>query len=304
MPGEQFIYRGGYERVGIIIHIVTIIPAIFLVIFQFVPIIRHKAILFHRINGYLVIILLLVSLASAFMLIRHAVGGGVDVQMWIGVVGSIVFIAVVLAYINIKRLQIDQHRAWMLRTWAWAASIISLRLIMLAANQVITNWYVYWVPIRCEEIWYMYHFFAGVPDSHNPTRLIYPQCTGPTSQVYVSIPTTPQGGASAGPENSAALFRTTFGPSGWLAIVIHVVLLELYLALTPAESARLRMVSYDRQVKAGFKHPAKGAGLTATRLGDAPAGWNSPLLGGEKDSNGTVSDEDMIKPRHLDRPNV
>lgn len=30
----------------------------------------------------------------------------------------------VLAYYNIKVLQIDQHRAWMLRAWTYAASII------------------------------------------------------------------------------------------------------------------------------------------------------------------------------------
>lgn len=262
--------------------------------------------LFHRLNGYLVITLLIVALASAFMLIRHSLGGEINFQMWIGVVGSMVFIATVLAYINIKRLQIDQHRAWMLRAWTWAASIISLRLIQLAANKVIQNWYIYYISIRCSELWYMYTFFAGVPDSRNPVRQLYPQCTGPNSQVYVTVPT--QGGNRQNPENIAALGRATFGPAGWLAIIIHAILLELYLALTPAESARLRDVSYDKQVKAGFRHPEKGAGLTATRLGDAPPGWNSPLIPQieKKNSSATGSDEEHMYPSRIvgERSNV
>jgi uncharacterized membrane protein len=276
-------------------HIATILPAVFLVCFQFVPVIRYKAILFHRMNGYVIIILLLLANASAFMMMRHAVGGETQTQTWIGVLGVMTTVGIFLAWINIKRLQIDQHRAWMLRTWAWAGSIISLRLVMLAANKVVTNWYTYWIAIRCSEIFYMYTYYAGVPDSHNPTSLLYPQCTGPNSAAYVAIPTTPSNPARAGPENSAALFRSTFGLSGWIALVIHAILVELYLGLTPAESARLRQVSYERQLKAGFRHPEKGA-LTAARLGDAPPEWNSPLtLPGAEKHAGDSSDDDAAR---------
>ena len=60
----------------------------------------------------------------------------------------------------------------------------------------------------------------------------------------------------------------------WLALFLHVVGVELYLNLTPAESARLRMVSYEKQLKAGFKHPGS-AGLTADRWGGAPTWYPS-----------------------------
>ena len=40
------------------------------------------------------------------------------------------------------------------------------------------------------------------------------------------------------------------------------------LHLTPRETERLRQVSYERQVKAGFKRPGR-AGLTVDRFGDA-----------------------------------
>ena len=38
--------------------------------------------------------------------------------------------------------------------------------------------------------------------------------------------------------------------------------------MTPAESDRLRQVSYERQLERGFKNPG-AAGLTAERFGDA-----------------------------------
>jgi hypothetical protein len=117
-PGECFYYRRDFrDKVGIILHLACILPAGFLVCFQFVPIIRHKAILFHRINGYIVILLSLVATAGALMIGRHSFGGDMATQMLLGLL-SIMFVgAMVLAYINIKRLQIEQHRAWMLRAW-------------------------------------------------------------------------------------------------------------------------------------------------------------------------------------------
>lgn len=63
-PGECLSYKGHY-KFGIIMHLVTIIPAGFLVLFQFVPAIRHHYILFHRINGYIVVLLVLFSNAGA-----------------------------------------------------------------------------------------------------------------------------------------------------------------------------------------------------------------------------------------------
>lgn len=92
-------------------------PAAFLATLQFVPAIRHKIILFHRINGYIIILLVLVANAGALMIARHAFGGGMDVQAAVGVLAILTTGSLVLAFVNIKRLQIEQHRAWMLRAW-------------------------------------------------------------------------------------------------------------------------------------------------------------------------------------------
>lgn len=75
-PGECYYYLN-FDRyyVGIRIHLFGIIIASFLVLFQFVPAIRHKVKLFHRINGYIVVLLVLVSHAGALMIAKVAFGG-------------------------------------------------------------------------------------------------------------------------------------------------------------------------------------------------------------------------------------
>lgn len=117
-PGECYWYENFTRyKVGILLHLAGILPATILVVFQFTPFIRHRFIILHRIGGYAAILLYIVSLVGALMIARHAFGGGLEVQVWVWFVGIGVLVCFVLAYINIKRLQIEQHRAWMLRGW-------------------------------------------------------------------------------------------------------------------------------------------------------------------------------------------
>ena len=63
-PGECFHWTRGYTRIGIMIHLFCIVPAGLLACFQFVPVIRHKAIIVHRVNGYIVLLLTLVAIVG------------------------------------------------------------------------------------------------------------------------------------------------------------------------------------------------------------------------------------------------
>jgi uncharacterized membrane protein len=120
-PGECYYYQGGHYKVGIQMHLVTILPAAFLVCFQFTPAIRHRFRFFHRVNGYIVIILSQFSTAGALMIVRRAFGGTLSTQTAVGMLAFLSTTGSALAYINIKRLQIDQHRAWMIRTWVYVS---------------------------------------------------------------------------------------------------------------------------------------------------------------------------------------
>lgn len=123
-PGECYYYMNFDQyKIGILLHLCGILPAGILVVLQFTPAIRHRAILFHRINGYIVLLLFFVSLAGALMIARRAFGGGLDIQAGIGALAILTTGSFVISYTNIKKLQIEQHRAWMLRGWFYVSHL-------------------------------------------------------------------------------------------------------------------------------------------------------------------------------------
>lgn len=268
------------KRVGIIMHLASILPAGILVVFQFTPVIRHKFILIHRVNGYVVIILFFISVAGTFMMFPSLINYRPDVQIGLGVLGVGCSITITMAWINIRRLQIEQHRAWMLRTWVYAGSIISLRLIMIAARTVINRYFPdrHFATFSCGQIFDMYTI-QGVPDDNNPTPLIYPECTPAGLEFFDrSLRAIVRASSNSyivqgqvvqpGPEGMAAFSDVTFGMATWLALVLHVVGVELYLRLTPKEAERLRQVSYKKQLAAGMRNPGS-SGLVVQNWGDA-----------------------------------
>ncbi|THY71254.1 hypothetical protein D6C94_07795 [Aureobasidium pullulans] len=249
------------KMVGMKLHLYTIIPAALLVCFQFVPVIRHKIILFHRMNGYAVVVISLISNAGTIIITRHAFGGDFSTQTWTGAMVILTTIGYIMAWVNIKLLQIDQHRAWMMRTWAWFATIITIRIIMIISAQIISmnrNWYT---TRPCAQI----EFALG----RNDTLAAYPGCAdyfngkSPDLPVVVTVDFSSDNAM----ELSAAL-AIPFGTAGWLALLLHTIAIEVYLRLTPKESNRLRQVSYERQLERGSSRPGY-AGLVPERFGDA-----------------------------------
>lgn len=172
---------------------------------QFVPIIRYKALVFHRTNGHTVILLLILSNIGALMIARHSVGGEFETQVLVGLLAILSTLGIFLALYNIKRLQIDQHRSWMLRTWFCAASIIRLRLILFLSSSVLTHIGGYHRAMSCYEI-------AFILDDPSQFQSSYPQCFTANGTVdgYIALPAAlSANGAQAG--NSLDM---TFGTAG------------------------------------------------------------------------------------------
>ncbi|KAH6849622.1 hypothetical protein B0I37DRAFT_338784 [Chaetomium sp. MPI-CAGE-AT-0009] len=267
VAGECWYYRNGarHETVGMIMHLVTVIPASILVVFQFIPVIRHKLILLHRINGYLVIFLSLAGTAGALMITRHAFGGGLDTQTGLGLMSIMFVSSMVMAYINIKRLQIEEHRAWMLRAWCYAGAIVTVRFITSTAGVIISNTGGYYAARPCGQVDYM------LGGNKTATLSYFPDCaayySGENLEQYTLVQANMDGDSDA---NTAAALGLAFSTAVWLALALHAIGVEIYLRLTPAEHERLKKVSYQRQCEAGMKNPGR-AGLTANRLGDADA---------------------------------
>jgi hypothetical protein len=260
-PGEWYYLQSGHYRVGITLHLSTILPAGLLMIWQFVPVIRQRFPLFHRINGYLVMILVFFGNMGALMIARRAFGGGLDIQAAIGSLVILSTSSICLAYYNIKRLQIDQHRAWTLRAMFYVGTIITARVIQLIAALIITRIKDYYQIQTCGEV-------ASDYETIPPPRIaaMYHQCLNATAGTNIVVNAT----FSGRPEQVGASLGVGFGMALWMAILLHIVGVEIYLNLTPVEGHRLRNVSYERQLEAGYACPGS-AGLTTDRWGDAPA---------------------------------
>lgn len=170
-PGEWYWYRAGIYRVAILMHLASVLPGGILLICQFIPLIRKKAILFHRINGYLVILLLLLGCISGLILCRRSFGGHISTQAATGMLAIIVIGSFGMALYNIKRLQIDQHRAWMLRAAFYCGVIITIRLISFLGAVIIPMMGKYYGTMSCDQL--------STLVGHGAFESSYPQCFTP-----------------------------------------------------------------------------------------------------------------------------
>ncbi|EEP82767.1 predicted protein [Uncinocarpus reesii 1704] len=272
VPGEWYYAHAGRDRVGIFLHLGTILPCAILVVFQFVPRIRQRCVIFHRTNGYIVIFLLLASNAGALMIMDHAFGGGMDVQTWVVTLVVACTLSVGMAWWNIRRLQIEQHRAWMLRTMFYMGCIITTRLILVILAVAVTRSssprYGVW---PCGKIRFTYQQQHVSDDVDALLKQRYPDCAF-TTAANLSSTFTPISASlfAEDPARNGVAFNLSFGAAAWVAFFLHLVGVEVYLRLTPREAERLRMVSYERQFAAGYKNPGS-AGLVVERWGDAKA---------------------------------
>lgn len=264
----MYYFHGGHYKAGMIMHLAGVIPAGLLMVLQFTPVLRHRYITLHRINGYLVIALLFVgNLGAALALGHNDSGTRVATQSVEVLLVIMTTIGMGMAYYNIKRLQIDQHRAWMLRTMFWFGAVVTTRIVLhigILIMPKVGNYYTVW---SCDVLDYMYSSsgFPGILEKK------WPQCLQPNGtldgQVVVKAAWNLQE-----PEMAVTDFNILFGPALWISLALNAIGIEIYLALTPQEARRLRQVSFERALAAGMKNPGN-TGTTAQKWGDAEA-WS------------------------------
>jgi hypothetical protein len=168
-PGEWYWFRQGLYRTGITMHLWSVLrkylfirrhhyysriayfhqkdsylicsqAAGALMPLQFLPIMRRRYITFHKLNGRLLLILLMVGnickLATlsnlkiclildtaALMIADRAFGGTLATQFAVLDLAISTTVSTTKGYLAIRNLRIDQHRSWMLRTWAYASAV-------------------------------------------------------------------------------------------------------------------------------------------------------------------------------------
>jgi uncharacterized membrane protein len=272
-PGEWYWYHKGRERIGISVHLGAILPCGALTVLQFVPAIRQRMPTFHRINGRIILMLLLVANVGALMIARHAFGGTIETQTGTGFLVIITTIGGALAWYNIKRLQLDQHRAWMLRTMFYMGSIITMRMILVSGALIISQIDEYRNIWSCEQIEWTWNFLQAGDYLQS-----YPQCANQSGLSTGYVPVLANIANVKDPAQLGTSLQIPFGMAIWLAIIVHVIGVEIYLHLTPREALRLRIESYKRQKGAGYENPGS-ASLVPEKFGDAdpwvvPGRWD------------------------------
>ena len=144
----------------------------------------------------------------------------------------------------------------------YLGTIITTRLIMILSALTISTIGSYSAIQTCGAVNYTLN------PSGRTAAMLYPQCGFPNSTDDTEVIVRANMKQPLGPHSVGAALELSFGMGLWLAIILHLVGVEIYLALTPREGERLRNISYERQLEAGFSNPGS-SGLTSDRWGDA-----------------------------------
>ncbi|QRV89374.1 hypothetical protein RhiJN_17392 [Ceratobasidium sp. AG-Ba] len=195
---------------------------------------------FHRNAGKVINILTFISTLSAWGVAYVSFGGDMSIQGGSYALGIMTLWSTVKSWTAIRRLQIDEHRTWVIRSWSYQMSVITLRVLAVSLAIIISIVGGFYHSMPCKEV----EFILNDKDLY---ALEYPQCQAdwngsPVTHVAVLADVT---------ENDdlrrTAAFRAVFGLSTWAGFWIHAVVCEYYLFLTKDESDRLKMVSEKRQ---------------------------------------------------------
>ncbi|KAG9236432.1 hypothetical protein BJ875DRAFT_227373 [Amylocarpus encephaloides] len=253
--------KGGLMRVAQQVHLWCVIPAGILLPLQFMPIMRRKYMTLHKYSGRALFICLMIGNITAFKLAPGAFGGSIETQSFSALMGFANSFAMYKAWSGIRDLRIDVHRVWVIRTWTFACSILSLRVLMVPMIIGIMTFSKekYHVPMSCAKIEYIYanpsYYSTHIPSS-NMTHVWarYPTCAklsaADAQDTWVAVTATMD---ETTPERAAALMGLVFGTAGWVGFFINVFGCEIYLARTRGEDERLKKVSAVRRRAAGLE---------------------------------------------------
>ncbi|CUA69399.1 hypothetical protein RSOLAG22IIIB_03924 [Rhizoctonia solani] len=233
VAGEWYWYRQALYKPNIFMHIYMSIVGGTLASLQFIPIIRRKKIIIHRINGWIVFLTLGVGSVAGSIVARRAFGGDLNSETAYYTLGFMIGPSAMLGVFFARfRVNVALHREWMLRTVSYSASVITARFITIMARAIISAIGTYYAMWRCDEIAFLLKDPELIQES-------FPICVNATRPKRTFVPV--HASIHQDPINFGSTYRITFGMTLWLAILIHLAGTELYINLTK---------SYARPVQA------------------------------------------------------
>ena len=178
-----------------------------LALLQFIPVLQGKTI--HRYNGYLVLSLALAGIPSIAIITPGAAGGEISTHFSCLLLTSLVVFSGYKAWAAIRGKRRKEHRRWALRWMAHMTSIISIRPLMglfLLWMTYAGNYHNLWL---CEEL---------------------EAIRGGAVEECVDGRAVVRAGFDGGEEGVASGYRSSFGSCVILALFLHVVAAEVWIA--------------------------------------------------------------------------
>ena len=183
----------GNHRAITLLHVVPGGLFLLLAPLQFVPAIRNRYLRAHRRLGRVLIIAALISGAAGLFFGFYRPIGGVREAVGIALFGVFLFVSAIRGYFAIRKGQVDVHREWMIRAFATALAISTVRMVVIAvdvarvwandprAQFVLSIWSGWLITLAMAEIWIRYSRgrssldSSSQPSQGSPLRIPVPE---------------------------------------------------------------------------------------------------------------------------------
>ncbi|KAG9033699.1 hypothetical protein FRB95_014488 [Tulasnella sp. JGI-2019a] len=228
-PGEWFWFQHKYYQLGLRLHLMAVLPASVLFVFQCVPCIRNNHRQIHRVGGRIAFTLLYVGAISGVLITPHAFGGSPSAQAEGYTVAILIFFSSYKAWSRIRSRQITDHRKWALRCAFYLGSSISSRIMLGITSLIAVYFGPQYVVFRCDELDFTMTMGEALTNvTRIPLEDKYPACGGNISSWSTTVVPV-RSAYTGGYEELASALRLTFGASLWICLTIHAIGVECYL---------------------------------------------------------------------------
>jgi len=226
LAGEWFWNSRDPYRNALVVHIWACFFIAWGIVLEFIPAICRRSIFLHRMIGYVLLVLILISVATGWIIARRAQGGEPSVQAVFYILGIFILISVTLGLVHAR--DVRQHRKWMLRLGSLFGVIVTARLIMVIARPIISDIGTYYSMFSCNEIQASTGSFSKYPACVTAAQTAHTNL----GLVYVGI----QASTKEAKINFGAATRLATSVGLWIALILHIIGVELYIQFTEKQN--------------------------------------------------------------------
>jgi len=134
-------YNPGFLEYPTIVAVHLVLGGIYLTLapFQFIRRIRSKHLAYHRRTGRLLVSIGVVLGATALFMGLVIPFSGWGERLIVGLFGTLFLVALLKAFVHVRAGRVALHREWMLRAFAIALAVATIRLIYIPAQLIVAD---------------------------------------------------------------------------------------------------------------------------------------------------------------------